>query len=98
MTSNQPTIEDEALEFRRDSRRADLEAYDALPRPLRVAIAEAPLLLAATHALEHYEGHGVMSTLREIEESERLFYAACERETGIPAPSVPLARNPRRRR
>lgn len=76
----------------------DLAAYDKLPPTVRRALDDAPLAISARHALWHLMAHGLVSVLREIRESADLFYAAAERETGVPRPMTPLVRDPGRKR
>lgn len=68
----------------------DLAYYDMLPRPVREALDDAPWGINAVEAFHHLRLHGVTSVLREIKESCDLFYAAFERETGVPRPLKPI--------
>ena len=76
----------------------DLAAYDALPRPARRAIDEAPLAISVVDALNYYEKHGIMALMTEIKASADQYLAACEAETGVPAPPGPLVAKPRGRK
>lgn len=76
----------------------DLDAYDRLPQSVRQALDDAPWGIDAVAALHHLRLHGIASVLREIKESCDAFYAAFERETGVPRPHGPLVRDPGRRR
>lgn len=76
----------------------DLAAYDALPRPARRALDEAPLAISASAALEYYRKHGIMALMAEIQASADEYYAACEAETGVPRPAGPLVAKPHRRK
>lgn len=77
---------------------SDLAAYDKLPSTVKRALDDAPLAISATHALWHLQAHGLVSVLREIRESADDFYAAAEKETGVPKPTTPLVRDPGRKR
>jgi hypothetical protein len=70
----------------------DLAHYDMLPREVREALDEAPWGIDSVAAFHHLRIHGIASVLREIRESCDGFYAAFERETGIPRPVKPLGR------
>lgn len=77
---------------------ADLSSYDRLPLAVKQALDDAPLAISAVHAAHHLRAHGLISVLREIRESADEFYAAAERETGVPRPGGPLVCDPGRRR
>jgi hypothetical protein len=70
----------------------DLSYYDALPRPVREALDEAPWGISSAAAYHHLRAHGVVSVLREIKESADAFYATFEAETGVARPTKPLGR------
>lgn len=76
----------------------DLAAYDKLPPAVKRALDDAPLAISAQHALWHLMAHGLVSVLREIRESCDIFYAAAEKETGVPRPKTTLERDPGRKR
>ena len=71
---------------------SDLACYDAMPRAVRQALDEAPWDISAVAAYHHLRTHGLASVLREIHESATAFYAAFERETGVPRPMKPIGR------
>lgn len=76
----------------------DLAAYDGLPRPVRRALDDAPLAISAVAAADYYKTHGTMAVMREIRESADEFYAACEKQTGVPRPVASFREARRKRR
>ncbi len=70
----------------------DLAHYDGLPRVVREALDEAPWGISAVAACHHLRTHGLVSVLREIRESCDGFYAAFEKETGVPRPMKPIGK------
>lgn len=81
-----------AAGFEKPNPDRDLAHYDTLPRPVREALDDAPWGISAAATSHHLRLHGVASVLREIRESCDAFYAAFERETGIPRPTKPIGR------
>lgn len=76
----------------------DLAAVDQLPVAVKQALDDAPFAISAVAAMHHLRAHGLVSVLREIRESADDFFAAAERETGIPRPRGDLVRDIGRRR
>lgn len=73
----------------------DMAAFDLLPRTVRRALDDAPFAISAVAALKVCYAGGTAHALREVEASAEAWQAACEKETGVPRPVVPLraARN-----
>lgn len=81
-----------AAGFVKPDRELDLAYYDVMPPTVRQALDDAPWGISAEAAFHHLRVHGVAAVLREIKESADAFYAAFERETGVPRPTKPLGR------
>lgn len=70
----------------------DLAHYDTLPSVVREALDDAPWGISSVAAWHHLRTHGLASVLREIRESCDGFYAAFEKETGVPRPLKPIGK------
>lgn len=51
------------------TQRAELEAFDHLPKPVRDALRDAPFSMSAAYTLDFYHDHGLDRTMKEIADS-----------------------------
>ena len=76
----------------------DMYFYDLLPWSIKQALDDAPWTISTKAAYHYLRIHGPVACLREIEDSANQFYAAFEKETGIPRPKKPLGSGQKRKK
>jgi hypothetical protein len=76
----------------------DMRYYDMLPWPIKKALDDAPWTISTKATYHYLRTHGVVSCMREIQDSVDQFYAAFEKETGVPRPRKPLGTGQKRKR
>jgi hypothetical protein len=90
MAENHALSKGYAAGFVKPNPARDLAAFDLLPQAVRRALDDAPFAISAVAALKACHAGGVAHALREVEASAEAWLAACEKETGVPRPVVPL--------